>query len=70
LAPGANALEFGNHVDIAQYNWTNTPRSVEDYLARLTAPENWSSQSASGDQSHDGVSPDIPFRTTHFEFLV
>jgi hypothetical protein len=70
LAPAVNALEFGNHVDIAQYNWTKTPRSVDDYLTRLTAPENWTSQSASGDQSHDGVSPDIPFRTTHFEFLV
>ena len=71
LAPGVNALEFGNHVDIAEYFGSKTtPHSAEYYLAQLTAPENWISQSGSGDQSHDGVLPNAPFHVTHFELLV
>jgi hypothetical protein len=59
LTPGANALEFGNHVDIATYAGNrNIPHTAHEELALLTAPVNWTSQSGSGDQSHDNVSPD------------
>jgi hypothetical protein len=71
LTPGTNALEFGNHVDIAEYTGPRTTlRSPDDYLAELTSPANWISQSASGDQSHDGIAPGVPFHTTHFEWSV
>lgn len=71
LTPGANALEFGNHVDIAEYAGNrNIPHTAHEELALLTAPVNWTSQSGSGDQSHDNVSPEAPFAAGHFDILV
>jgi hypothetical protein len=71
LTPGANALEFGNHVDIAEYAGNrNIPHTAHEDLALLTAPVNWTSQSGSGDQSHDNVFPDAPFPAGHFDILV
>lgn len=67
LTVGVNAIELASRdvdADVAAYNG---PRSgltnLSDYRALINNPANWQTQDASGDQSADGIAPDLPFST-------
>jgi len=70
LTVGTNAIDFltvDDDVDIAAYNGTRTGQSAfNSYLSLINNPANWQTQDATGDQSIDGIPPDVPFSSTAF----
>ena len=68
LTLGENALDLDNDCDVAQYTGPATFISKSDALLALCDPANWSTQSGSGDESSDGIAPDVP--NSGFDFPV
>ena len=70
LTEGTNAMRFDSvdaDVDIAQYiGLRDNQSTAADYLAQIMNTNNWNHQDASGDQSNDGTSPDVPFDIRSF----
>ncbi|BAY96350.1 5'-nucleotidase/2',3'-cyclic phosphodiesterase [Tolypothrix tenuis PCC 7101] len=70
LIVGTNAIELASKdadADIAIYNGTRSGESsFASYLPLINNPANWVTQDATGDQSNDGVAPDLPFSTSGF----
>ncbi|MBE9007991.1 choice-of-anchor I family protein [Fortiea sp. LEGE XX443] len=70
LTVGTNAIEFASRdadADIAAYNGTRSGQAnFSAYLSEINNPANWQTQDASGDQSADGIAPDLPFSATAF----
>ncbi|HEY9763220.1 MAG TPA: choice-of-anchor I family protein [Trichocoleus sp.] len=67
LTAGVNALALTNNVDIAVYNGSRTGQvSFNNYLSSINNPANWITQDGTGDQSIDGIVPNIPFSSTAF----
>ena len=69
LTAGVNAMSFGiaSGADIAAFNGArNDQPSFAGYAAVINNATNWVFQDASGDQSVDAVTPDMPFSTTAF----
>ncbi len=52
--------------DIAAYKGVRTGLSKVGFLSALNVVDNWDIQDATGDQSLDGTTPDVPFSTTIF----
>ncbi len=71
LIEGTNALRFDtldSDVDVASYiGPRNNQDTASDYLAQIMDTGNWNNQDGGGDQSSDGIAPDVPFDTTTFE---
>ncbi|MCG1037213.1 choice-of-anchor I family protein [Polaribacter sargassicola] len=66
LVDGSTAITYPSSTDIAQYNGVKTGLDANGYLAALNNMDNYNLQSGSGDQSADGIVPDLPFNTTAF----
>lgn len=70
LTAGTNAIEFASKdadADIAAYAGSRSGQtSFSDYRSLINNPANWQTQDASGDQSADGIAPDLPFSTNAF----
>lgn len=70
LVEGETALNLGaldSDLDIAVFTGSRSNQSdLTAYRALLNTPANWAFQDASGDQSIDGIAPDVPFDTTAF----
>lgn len=67
LTAGINAVAFAGGVDIVEYSGSRANQSsFAAYGAVLANAANFATQNASGDQSIDGIGPDVPFNTTAF----
>jgi hypothetical protein len=72
LTVGVNAIDLSavdNDADVAEYIGIRSGQAnFADYLAIINNPNttNWITQDGSGDQSADGIAPDIPFSATAF----
>jgi hypothetical protein len=70
LTVGVNAIEFSGadpDTDLAAFNGSRGDfANFSDYAATINNPLNWTTQDGSGDQSADGIPPDVPFSTTAF----
>ncbi len=66
LTEGTTAITYPNGTDIANYNGPRTGFTANGYLVALNDMSNYNTQDGSGDQSADGISPDVPFDTTMF----
>jgi Lamin Tail Domain len=67
LEEGATAIILTAGVDIAAYKGTRASSTKEGFLSELgKIATNWDSQDGGGDQSSDGIMPDIPFSTQAF----
>ncbi len=68
---GTNAIDLVNAsvpaVDIGAYTGTrNSETTMAGYRSLLANPANWDRQDATGDNSIDGIGPDVPFNSTAF----
>ncbi|WP_373289736.1 choice-of-anchor I family protein, partial [Polymorphobacter multimanifer] len=70
LVAGQTALDLATvdaGADIAAFTGArNTAASFADYLPILNNAANWATQDAAGDQSADGIAPDVPFSNEAF----
>jgi uncharacterized protein len=70
LIAGTNALDLStvdSGADIAAYTGMRTGQvSFSDYRSLINTATNWITQNATGDQSVDGLGPDVPFSDTVF----
>ena len=67
LTAGSTATEFTNGADIFAYTGSRSNQAAwAAYDALTGGTANWASQDGSGDQSVDGIGPDVPFNTTPF----
>jgi RTX calcium-binding nonapeptide repeat (4 copies) len=67
LIAGTNALEFAGGIDIADFTGArNNQLTFDAYRPIVNTASNYATQNASGDQSADGISPDVPFDLTAF----
>lgn len=66
LIAGTHALLLKAGADVAQYKGPRSGLDKAGYLAAINDLNNWDSQDAGGDQSKDGIIPDLPFNTTAF----
>ncbi|MEQ9609342.1 MAG: hypothetical protein RLN99_16915, partial [Kiloniellaceae bacterium] len=73
LTSGVNAVAMGqsfvapSNSEVAVYNrFTEGLDDLEKYRAYINNERNWAYQKGDGDQSSDGVHPDLPFDTTPF----
>jgi predicted extracellular nuclease/2',3'-cyclic-nucleotide 2'-phosphodiesterase (5'-nucleotidase family) len=70
LTVGTNAIDLGSvdaDADIAAYSGPRDGLATHSaYLSGINTAANWATQDASGDQSADGVAPDVPFSTAAF----
>jgi hypothetical protein len=55
-------------VDIAAYKGVRSGLDRSGYIAAINNMQNWDVQDAAGDQSNDGITPDVPFALTPFVF--
>lgn len=70
LVEGQTALFITGDEDIAAYTGLrNDQASFAAYLPQINTLANWISQDASGDQSIDGISPDVPFSNEAFTLV-
>lgn len=59
---GANAIEFGNNHDVFAYHGPpNTETSFTGYRALVNNTAHWLTEDGAGDQSINGLAPDVPF---------
>ena len=68
LVVGTTAIELDGvdaDADVAVYTGTQSDTQA-NLLAAINDPTHWSTQDGSGDQSNDGIAPDLPFGTTAF----
>ncbi len=70
LTKGLNALDIGDKdrdADIATYiGGRNTETNFDGYLPSIMDLSHWVTQDGTGDQSNDGIDPDLPFDITPF----
>ncbi|MEE9372021.1 MAG: hypothetical protein V3V00_03115 [Saprospiraceae bacterium] len=69
LTAGVNALELNatGDADIAIYTGNRSSTvGLDNYLSDINNSANWATESGSGDQSNNGIAPDLPFVTTSF----
>jgi hypothetical protein len=70
LTEGTDALNIGvadDDCDIGAYTGSRVNQDDKaGYLPQINNAANWVVQDATGDQSADGISPDLPFDTTTF----
>ncbi|MCY7274215.1 MAG: hypothetical protein LH702_10845, partial [Phormidesmis sp. CAN_BIN44] len=70
LTAGTTALDLStvdDDADIGAYNGARSGQtSFSGYLALINNAANWQTQDGTGDQSADGVSPDVPFSANAF----
>jgi uncharacterized protein len=70
LIAGTNALDLStidDGADIAAYTGLRTGQtSFSAYRSLINTATNWITQDATGDQSIDGIGPDVPFSNTVF----
>jgi hypothetical protein len=66
LIAGTSALLLKAGADVAQYKGPRSGLDKAGFLAAINDLNNWDSQDAGGDQSKDGIVPDLPFNTTAF----
>src|SRR5262249_7899635 len=72
LTEGLTAISFEHtgqwgYVDIGAYDGPRLGSAdFADYLPLINNTANWSWQEASGDQSHDGIAPELPFSQAGF----
>ena len=66
LIAGTGALLLKAGSDVAQYKGPRSGLDKAGYLAAINDLNNWDSQDGGGDQSKDGIIPDLPFNTTAF----
>ncbi|MDT8347054.1 MAG: lamin tail domain-containing protein, partial [Flavobacteriaceae bacterium] len=66
LVEGFSAITFTNGTDIADYTGPRTGLDRDGYLLALNDMTNYDTQDGAGDQSNDGIVPDLPFDTTVF----
>lgn len=68
LVDSVTAFTIGGGTDIAEYSGPRLGESLfSDYLPLVYDLNNWDLQNGSGDQSNDGITPDMPFNTTAFD---
>lgn len=61
LVAGTHAIELTGGQDVAVYTGSTTcATTVSDCAAAIATPGNWTSQSDTGDQSNDAITPDFP----------
>ncbi|AQG82001.1 choice-of-anchor I family protein [Spirosoma montaniterrae] len=69
LAVGVTALSLTGEIAVGIYNGPRTGISRACYPSVLNNAVNWQVQpNSGGDQSIDGIAPDLPFSTTAFTF--
>ncbi len=70
LTEGVNALNLATvdvGADVAAYNGPRNGAVIfSDYLDDINNASNWLTQDGGGDQSSDGINPDVPFSTAAF----
>lgn len=70
LTVGVNAIDLStldDDADIAIYTGSRTGQtSFSDYLSLINNSANWVAQDGTGDQSIDGITPDVPFSEVPF----
>jgi hypothetical protein len=66
LIENETALVLPTSVDIGAYKGARTGFTKDGFLNEISRTTNWDTQDATGNQSTDGISPDIPFATTPF----
>lgn len=67
LTAGTTAVNFTGLEDIMEYVGPRTGQSdFASYLSLIGDTGNWISQGVPGDQSTDGIGPDVPFNATTF----
>lgn len=67
LTEGLTALFIEGDEDIMAYiGLRNNQIAFDAYLAQINDVANWITQDGSGDQSNDGINPDIPFSNEAF----
>lgn len=70
LTDGINAIDLSgvdDDADIVAYTGNRAgATSFSDYLPLINNPANWMTQDGSGDQSTDGIPPDVPFSDSAF----
>ncbi|GGE17238.1 hypothetical protein GCM10011529_24690 [Polymorphobacter glacialis] len=72
LVVGQTAIDLGNGgtnpgEDVAIFNGVrNGATNFAGYLAAINNPANWLTQDGAGDQSLDGIGPDLPFSLAGF----
>ena len=70
LTVGVDALQFSGidaDTDVAAFNGSRGDQAdFSAYAAVINNPANWITQDGTGDQSADGVAPDVPFSTESF----
>jgi predicted extracellular nuclease len=70
LTVGVDAIDLStvdSGADIAAYIGPRTGQSsFSGYLSAINNAANWQTQNASGDQSNDGIAPDVPFSSMGF----
>jgi hypothetical protein len=69
LTLGSTALELANGTDIAAYTNARTGYLSAGYRALITNVAAWAVENGSGDQSANGIVPDVPFDITPFVLL-
>jgi hypothetical protein len=69
LTEGTTAQVFSPAaLDIAAYKGARSGLDRSGYIAAINNMANWDTQDGSGDQSIDGITPDVPFSLTPFVF--
>ena len=67
LISGTNAIEFGGNQDVFEYTGPrNTESSFSGYQPLVNNTSNWLSEDGAGDQSVNGLAPDVPFSNQAF----
>lgn len=68
LVDGVTAFTIGGGTDIAEYVGPRLGESLfSDYRPLVYDLNNWLTQNDGGDQSNDGIAPDMPFNVTAFD---
>lgn len=67
LIENLTAITYPSSTDIGVYNGTRSGLDTGGFMAQLNNRDNYDFQSGSGDQSADGMTPDLPFDTTAFQ---
>ncbi len=66
LVDGTTAITYPDGTDIGAYNGPRTGLDINGYWLALNDMPNYDFQDDSGDQSNDGIAPDLSFNTTSF----
>ncbi|MFT3794890.1 choice-of-anchor I family protein [Flavobacterium sp.] len=66
LTAGTSAIVLPEGADIANYGGPRTGLNQTSYLAQLNNPAQWQVENATGDNSSNSISPDLPFNATPF----